>query len=82
MHLMAVIDFKHLFFSIYSKYGSKSSLMIEFKSKTMDMQVSNEVYISLKYSCLNIFCISIFKLCHAIINMKMAKGVKIYKGAL
>lgn len=77
---MTTIEFKELFASICEHYGVK--VVFDDPSEEEDNGYAqwNEVHLAPKYSCLSVFkAVAFHELGHAIINMKQAKGIKLYK---
>ena len=76
---MTIKQFESLFLHICEDYNVK----VFFKDSTQDEDngyaIGNEVHLAPNYSCLSIFkAVAFHELGHAIINMKRAKGIKLY----
>jgi len=71
-------SFKPLFESICTKYGVK--VFFDGDEEDNGYAVRNEVHLAKEYSCLSICkAVAFHELGHAIINIKRAKGIKLYK---
>ncbi len=76
---MTTIEFKELFASICEHYGVKV-VFDDSAEEDNGYAQWNEVHLAPKYSCLSVFkAVAFHELGHAIINMKQAKGIKLYK---
>ena len=77
---MTAADFKSLFSSICANYNVKVFFDDPTQEKDNGYAKFNEIHLAPEYSCLSIFkAVAFHELGHAIINMKCARGIKLYK---
>ena len=77
---MTVTEFENLFTKICAHYGVKLFLRDPTQDKDNGYAKWNEIHLSSRYSCISVYrAVAFHELGHAIINMKRAKGIKLYK---
>lgn len=78
--MMTARKFEQLFASICGKYGVKVFFGDETQEEDNGYAVWNEVHLAPHYSCISIYkAVAFHELGHAIINIKQARGTKLYK---
>lgn len=77
---MTTSEFESIFSAICTKYGVHVVFNDETQGKDNGYAQYNEVHLASRYSCLSIYkAVAFHELGHAIINMKRAKGIKLYR---
>ena len=78
--MMTTAKFEALFKSVCDKYGVKVFFGDASQEQDNGYAVWNEVHLAPKYSCLSVYkAVAFHELGHAIVNLKSARGIKLYK---